>query len=120
MIGPQESGVLFIAWRCLYAATVHARVENKAIRLDVALRRCLKDVVRRLTAYGEAWVHWSATHRLTRNTNIVPAKLRDKGVIRIKGGGTTYMPSCTCGFTASPVGPHGVRAAVSGQPLGRL
>ena len=82
-VGPQESEILFIAWRCLYAATVHARVENKAIRLDVALRRCLKDVVRRLTAYGEAWVHWSATRRLTRNTNIVPAKLSDKGVILI-------------------------------------
>ena len=28
-VGPQESEILFIAWRCLYAATVHARVENK-------------------------------------------------------------------------------------------
>ena len=60
-VGPEESGILFIAWRCLYAATVHARVENKEIRLDVALRRCMKDTVRRLTSYGEAWMRWSAT-----------------------------------------------------------
>ena len=82
-VGPQESGVLFIAWRCLYAATVHARIENKEIRLEAALRRCMRDIVRRLTSYGETWVHWSATRRLTRKTNIVPEKLRDKGVIRI-------------------------------------
>jgi len=86
-VGPQESGILFIAWRCLYAATVNARVENKAIRLDVALRRCLKDVVRRLTAYGEAWVHWSATRTLTRKMSLVPEKLRDKGVIRMSNSG---------------------------------
>ena len=82
-IGPEESGIMFIAWRCLYAATVQARVEKKDIRLDVVLRRCLKDTVRRLTAYGETWMRWSATRRHTRKTSIVPPKLRDKGVIKI-------------------------------------
>ena len=82
-VGPEESGILFIAWRCLYAATVHARVENKEIRLDVALRRCMKDTVRRLTSYGEAWMRWSATRRHTQKNSVVPPKLRDKGVIEM-------------------------------------
>ena len=37
-----------------------------------------------------------------------------------KGYGQVLQGLCTRGFTASPVGLHGARGAVSGQLLGRL
>ena len=39
VVDKNQSGVLFLAWRCLYAELVRGRVENVAPNLEAAYRR---------------------------------------------------------------------------------
>ena len=46
------AGVIFLAWRCLYAEITRARIEKGTPDLQVALRRTGSMIITRLTAYG--------------------------------------------------------------------
>ena len=51
VVKPEHSGMLFIAWRCLYAAVVGSRVDDKPLDLEYAYYRTLQMTITRVTAY---------------------------------------------------------------------
>jgi hypothetical protein len=55
-VGKNQSGILFISWRCLYAALVDGRIENKKPDLKAAYSRTLYLIIARITRYGEKWL----------------------------------------------------------------
>ena len=78
MIDPRLSGVLFLAWRCLYAAIQHSRLEGVALDLRKAYARLIDMIVSRLNAYGEKWKQWAVRGAKKRKTHIIPRKHHDK------------------------------------------
>jgi len=75
------SGIMFLAWRCLYAETTSAHIENTTANLDKALTRLWSMVVSRLTAYGTRWKKWVETHTGTLQNRGIPEAHRDKTVL---------------------------------------
>ena len=82
VVDKNQSGVLFLAWRCLYAELVRGRVENVAPNLESAYRRMLEMNISRLKAYGERWLKWVRKDRHTGNKSKIPERHQDKRVIR--------------------------------------
>ena len=54
-VKPEQSGLIFIAWRCLYAAIVGSRVDDRPLNLGYAYYRTLQMTITRVRAYGEKW-----------------------------------------------------------------
>ena len=75
------AGVIFLAFRCLYAAVVNSRVEGTPIDLRSALRRMACMLVSRLNASGEKWKGWVQKGANKRRPHIIPPKHQSKGVI---------------------------------------
>ena len=72
---------MFIAWRCLYAAIVGSRVDNRPLNLDYAYKRTLQLCITRLKAYGEKWHLWCRKNMYTELKCIIPVDKRDRTVI---------------------------------------
>ena len=51
-VGDITSGIIFIAWRCLYAELVHSKVEKVPVSLTAAVARVWQMVITRLKAEG--------------------------------------------------------------------
>ena len=51
----EEAGVIQLAWRCLYAETIHARKEKKKLRLDATYARTVLMIISRPKAQGQKW-----------------------------------------------------------------
>jgi hypothetical protein len=81
VVKPEHSGMLFIAWRCLYAAVVGSRVDDKPLDLEYAYYRTLQMTITRVTAYGEKWKLWSIKNKFTSLKCIIPLDKRDRVVI---------------------------------------
>ena len=54
----EQYDILVIAWRCLYAELVHARVEKKPVKLQRAVIRAVNLLISRVQANGEFWLDW--------------------------------------------------------------
>lgn len=80
-IDASDAGVMFLAWRCLYAEITNSREEKETLNLQRAFDRLISMTVSRLTAYGEKWLHWVAIGRNKRKTHLIPEKHRVKGII---------------------------------------
>ena len=61
VVGQAQAGIIFIAWRCLYAEIVHSRVEGTPARMTRAHNRVWQMTITRLRAEGERWKKW---HRI--------------------------------------------------------
>ena len=81
VVRPEQSGMLFIAWRCLYAAVVRSRVEDKPLNLEYAYYRTLQMTITRVTAYGEKWKLWCTKNRYTSLKCTIPLDKQDRVVI---------------------------------------
>ena len=81
-VGPEQAGIMFIAWRCLYAAIVHSRVENAPLDLPRAYNRVWQMTITRLRAEGEKWNLWHRMNENTGNKSFFPLEYRERGVIR--------------------------------------
>eukprot|EP00966_Prymnesium_polylepis_P132463 3062445-Prymnesium_polylepis.2 len=46
IVDTEGAGIMFIAWRCLYAEVVGSRIENRRLRLETAYARMIRMVVR--------------------------------------------------------------------------
>ena len=75
------SGVMFLAWRCLYAELVDAKINKARPNLKNAYKRMLVMNITRLTAYGEKWTKWVRKNRKTGNKSFIPEKHQNKHVI---------------------------------------
>ena len=83
----EEAGILFIAWRCLYAECVRARIEDKRLNLKRAYACTIRLLVSRIKAYGQKWYRWYSRTRGLRQSKVkqVPKKHRKKKLIEIEG-----------------------------------
>ena len=81
------SGIMFLAWRCIYAAIVKKRVENVTLNTDRAYERLLKMLDSRLKRYGHKWERWVQTADWQREARGIPNKHLQKTVIEHTVGG---------------------------------
>ena len=81
-VGKNQSGILFIAWRCLYAELVRGRVENVQPDLKAAYKRTIMMNISRLKYYGEKWLKWVRKNTHTGNKSDIPERHQQKRVIR--------------------------------------
>ena len=49
----EQAGILFLAWRCLYAEIIGARIDDRSAKWKRAARRAVALLISRLTAEGE-------------------------------------------------------------------
>ena len=78
----EQSGMMFIAWRCLYVEIVHSRVDRVPISMQRALNNTMRMTITRLRAYGERWNLWSRINRNTENKSVFPKDKRDRKVVK--------------------------------------
>ena len=79
---PQEqAGLMFIAWRCLYAEIVTAKIDGHKPNLKHAYHRTIQMTITRLKAHGEKWKHWATQNRHTSKKSIIPEQKRERTVI---------------------------------------
>jgi len=76
-----HSGIFFIGWRCLYAASVKSRIDNKPLDLEAALKRTVAMIIGRLKAYGGKWKRWIAKTRHQRKPGVIPRNKQNKKVM---------------------------------------
>jgi hypothetical protein len=80
-VGPVQAGIMFIAWRCLYAEIVHSRVEEAPMRVDRAHNRVWQMLITRLRAEGERWRLWHKINEGSGKKSYFPKKYQDRKVI---------------------------------------
>ena len=81
-VGPEQAGMIFIAWRCLYAEIVHSRVEGQQMNIGRALNRVWQMTITRLRAEGEKWRKWHKVNVGSGKRSYFPKKYQDRKVIR--------------------------------------
>ena len=79
--GREYLGVLFIAFRCLYAALTESRLDSVPLDLEAAYERLVSMVVSRLNASGEKWLEWVRRGERKRKPHIIPQRHCDKCVM---------------------------------------
>ena len=52
VVNKEQASIIDMAWRCLYAEIVRARVDGVGIRLQSARLRCIKMLQSKAEAYG--------------------------------------------------------------------
>ena len=62
-IDVEGAGILFLAWRCLYAETVRARTNDEQLKLKHAYARVILMSISRLKAQGQKWYRWYSRTR---------------------------------------------------------
>ena len=60
----EMAGMIFIAWRCLYAEVVGARMDDARLNLKRTYARFVGLVISRLQAHGVRWYQWHSRIRL--------------------------------------------------------
>ena len=80
-VGDITSGIIFIAWRCLYAELVHSKVDKVPISLKAAVLRVWQMVITRLKAEGFKWRQWNLINENTGNKSRIPEEHQNKIVI---------------------------------------
>ena len=79
---PKEfSGVVFIAFRCLYAAITESRLDAVPLDLSAAYDRMVSMVVSRLNAVGEKWRSWVSRGEGKHKPHVIPLKHCQKCVM---------------------------------------
>ena len=81
VVDPSQAGLMFIAWRCLYAAVVSSRVDGTPLLLEKAFNRTLQMTISRLKANGEKWLLWAQKNHHTGLKSVIPEDKREKTVI---------------------------------------
>ena len=81
VVRPEQSGLMFIAWRCLYAEVVRSRVDERPLDLTAAYKRTMQVTITRLKAYGEKWKMWSQKNRHTSLKSAIPLDKQERKVI---------------------------------------
>ena len=82
----EEAGVLFLAWRCLYAECVRARIEDKRLNFKKAYAHTVRLLISRVKAYGQKWYHWYSRTRGIRAEKVkqIAKKHQNKKLIKTK------------------------------------
>ena len=86
-VDKNQAGLLFLAWRCLYAELIRGRADDVIPNLDAAYTRLMAMNISRLKAYGERWLRWVRKNKNTGNRSYIPRKHQNKKVIQQDGAG---------------------------------
>ena len=78
VVSPEQTGMLELAWRCLYAETVSARVEPHPVALRKAVARMLRLLIERLEGTARRWYRWYQSIRHTSRAQQFPERYRHK------------------------------------------
>ena len=81
VVDRNQAGILFLAWRCIYAEIIKGRADNVPPNARAAYLRTLLLLHTRLTNYGESWLLWVRKNRNTKNKSYIPRKHQNKMVI---------------------------------------
>ena len=92
-INEAQATIIILAWRCLYAAYVHAKVENIDIDLSQALKRTIYLIISRLKAYGHKWAKWCNKNEGTQNPSTIPLRHRRSALINQEADGSFEINS---------------------------
>ena len=80
---PNElAGIMFIAWRCLYAEITKVHAEQQRLSVDKAVKRLWAMVHSRCTAYAAKWKRWVDMAHYQRDPRIIPQRYQDKMVLQ--------------------------------------
>ena len=82
-----RASLWFIAWRCLYAATVGSRIDKVTLDLDKAYTRALAMLHSRTLAIGEKWKKWARIGANHEKPRLIPQKKTDKVFITLQPTG---------------------------------
>ena len=84
IVDEEEAGILFLAWRCLYAEVVTARIEDKDLNLKHAYARLVGLIICRLKASGQKWYRWYSRTRGIRTKKVkqFPKRYRIRKLIK--------------------------------------
>ena len=82
--GQDQAGMLMIAWRCLYAEVVKARLEGGNLNFDNAYRRVIEMTISRLQAHGTKWRRWYMPIRKTSRAQPFPEKHRTRILMKFE------------------------------------
>ena len=74
------AGVMFLAWRCIYAAIVTSRIEQKPLETEKAYKRLISMLISRYTAEAEFWKSWVQQAHFSYTPRIIPQQHREKVV----------------------------------------
>ena len=82
----EAAGILFLGWRCLYAETVRARIEDAELRLKHAYARTILMIISRLKAQGQKWYRWySRTKGISsKKVKKFPKRYRNRKLMKTK------------------------------------
>ena len=81
-VDKEEAGILFLAWRCLYAEIVRARIESTTLNLHKALARTLQLTISRLKANGTYWQKWYNKTKGTTHPKKFPKKYQNRKLLK--------------------------------------
>ena len=89
VIDKHLAGIMFLAWRCLYAEITRARIEHDNPDMKAALKRIGTITVTRLMTYGYGayWKKWSAQRKWTTKGHLTALSLREQTVLRLEATG---------------------------------
>jgi hypothetical protein len=91
--GQDQAGMLMIAWRCLYAEVVKARLEGGNQNFDNAYRRVIEMTISRLQAHGTKWRRWYMSIRKTSKAQPFPKKHRTRILMKFEADATYEVSS---------------------------
>ena len=83
MISNESSGVLFAAWRALYAEIIKSRIEETRPNWKRAARKGIGIIINRLTARGEFWRKWYRSIYHTSRHQLFPKDHQDHPLMHI-------------------------------------
>ena len=92
MISNESSGVLFAAWRALYAEIIRSRIEETRPNWRRAARRGVGLLINRLVARGEFWRHWYKSIYRTSRRQLFPKNHQDHPLIAHRRRGVLHPP----------------------------
>ena len=80
-IDREEAGVMQIAWRCLYAQSVKAKLEGGYLNLEEAVYKTLRLTLARVIAHGNKWRNWYRRQAGHVTPKTFPEKHQEKTLI---------------------------------------
>ena len=81
-VSNDHSGILFIGWRCIYAAIVNSRIEDTLLKDETALKRAVSMIISRIrAAAGSLRSNIEASRNQRRPKMIGRKKRRDRKVM---------------------------------------
>ena len=81
-VDTEEAGILFLAWRCLYAEIIRARLENTHLHTRKAYARTLQLLISRLKANGTYWYKWYSRTKGTTHPKQFPKKYQNRKLLK--------------------------------------